>query len=82
MYDLKFKKSALKFFTKLNTFDQKTIGKKIEKLKSNPELGKPLTGNLSGLWSLRTGKYRILYEIIKNQLLIYVLNIGHRKNIY
>jgi mRNA interferase RelE/StbE len=82
MYEIKFKKPALKFFEKLTNFDQEIIGKKIENLKTIPKLGKPLTGNLSGLWSLRVGKYRVLYEIKENILLIYVLNIGHRKNIY
>lgn len=82
MFDIKFKKRALRFFSKLNRSDQEIIGKKIDKLKINSELGKPLTGTLSGLWSLRVGKYRVLYEIRKNELLIYVLGIGHRKKVY
>jgi len=82
MFEIKFKKRALKFFNKINKLDQEIISKKIEKLKINSELGKPLTGTLSGLWSLRVGKYHILYEIRKNELLIYVLDIGHRKNVY
>ena len=82
MYNIKFKKRALKFFNKLNTSDQEIIGKKIEKLKTNVELGKPLTGNLSGLWSLRFGKYRALYQIQGGELIILILDLGHRKNIY
>ena len=82
MYEIIFKKTALRFFNKLDKQNQEIIGKKIEKLKNNLKLGKPLSGNLSGLWSLRTGKYRILYEIRKNELLIYVLAMSHRKNVY
>ncbi len=82
MYEIKFKEKAFRYFNKLNKFDQKKIGKKIEKLKENPQLGIPLIGNLSGLWKLRIGKYRIIYQIRKAELLIFILDIGHRKNIY
>jgi len=33
-------------------------------------------------YRIRTGNYRIIYEIIDNQLLICVIAVGHRKNIY
>ena len=82
MYSLKFEKRAADFFRKLDKNIQEKIGKKIEFLKNNPQLGKPLTGNLAGLWSLRVDKYRILYRILNDKLIILVLDIGHRKNIY
>ncbi|MBU2104528.1 MAG: type II toxin-antitoxin system RelE/ParE family toxin [Nanoarchaeota archaeon] len=82
MYNLNFSSGARKFFRKLTNFDKRQIGKKIEELKQNPELGKPLTGKLSGLWSLRIGKFRVLYQVRKNELIILILKIGHRKNIY
>jgi len=56
--------------------------KRLEDLKDNPELGKPLTGRLAGLWSLRTGDYRALYQIRHGELLILVLRIKHRKDAY
>lgn len=55
---------------------------KLENLKTNPKLGKPLTANLTGLWSLRIGDYRAIYQIKNNELVILVIKIGHRKNIY
>jgi mRNA interferase RelE/StbE len=36
----------------------------------------------SGEWRVRTGDYRIVYEIKDGQLLILVLRIGHRREIY
>jgi mRNA interferase RelE/StbE len=51
-------------------------------LSNNPELGKPLVGRLSGLWSLRVGNYRAIYSIKNNELLVLVLRLGHRKNVY
>jgi len=82
MYFLNLDKNAKKFLKKLDKFEQEKILKKLEDLRNNPELGKPLTANLAGLWSLRTGKYRALYRILNDKLIILILDIGHRKNIY
>ena len=82
MYFLNLDKDAKAFLKKLDKFEEKRILNKLEDLKDNPELGKPLTGNLAGLWSLRIGKYRALYRILNDKLIIIVLDIGHRKKIY
>ena len=44
--------------------------------------GKPLAGNLLGLWRYRSGDYRILAQILDDKLIILVVKISHRKNIY
>ena len=36
----------------------------------------------AGEWRVRTGDYRIVYEIHQDQLLVLVLNLGHRREIY
>jgi len=41
-----------------------------------------LTGHLSGLYKLRVGDYRVLYEILKNEQTIVIHQIGHRREIY
>lgn len=82
MYNLSFSKEAEDYLKKLDKENQKRIAKKIGSLIENPELGKPLTANLAGLWSLRIGDYRVLYEIKNNELMILVIKIGHRKNVY
>ncbi|MBU0894674.1 MAG: type II toxin-antitoxin system RelE/ParE family toxin [Nanoarchaeota archaeon] len=72
-----------KFLDKLkNKEDKNRIEKKLKDLMINPELGKPLTGKLAGLWSLRFGKFRALYQIRKSELLVLILKLGHRKNVY
>ena len=49
----------------------------------NPRIhGKGLLGNRSGQWKYRIGDYRAICEIIDNQVVILVLEIGHRKHIY
>ena len=68
----------------------KTIQKRIvsflqERVQStdNPRTsGKALQGNLSGLWRYRVGDYRLLCRIENDELLILVVEIGHRKDIY
>lgn len=82
MYFVTLDKKAEIFLSKLDKFEQERILNKLDDLKDNSELGKPLTGNLAGLWRLRIGKYRVLYKIFNDQLIIVVLEIGHRKNIY
>ncbi len=52
-----------------------------EKLTMHPELfGKPLRVSLAGYRKLRVGDYRVIFEISKQQIIIWM--IGHRKDIY
>jgi mRNA interferase RelE/StbE len=44
--------------------------------------GKPLAGQLAGLWRYRVGDYRVICQIEDGKLLILVVTIGHRGDIY
>ena len=44
--------------------------------------GKALKGRLSGLWRYRVGDYRILAEIIDEELVVLVLGVGRRSEVY
>ena len=44
--------------------------------------GKGLTSNRSGQWRYRVGNYRILVEIQDNQLVLVLIDVGHRSKIY
>ncbi len=49
----------------------------------NPrDLGQPLSANLKGLWRYRVGNYRIICDIQDQELIILVVRIGHRKQVY
>ncbi|MBS3066692.1 type II toxin-antitoxin system RelE/ParE family toxin [Candidatus Pacearchaeota archaeon] len=82
MYKIILEKKPESFFRKLEKKEQERIAKKFNELERNPQLGKPLTASLSGLWSLRFGDYRAIYQIKQNELVILVLKLGHRKNVY
>ncbi len=58
------------------------IIKSLRKLENEPKSGKPLTSILTGLWSLRIGDYRAIYQIKNSELVVIVIKIGHRKNVY
>ena len=52
-------------------------------LASDPkELGKPLKGEFQGYWRYRWGDYRVIYKISEREILILVLRISHRKDVY
>ena len=49
----------------------------------NPRIhGKGLLGNKSGQWRYRIGDYRAICEIRDEEVIILVLEVGHRKHIY
>ena len=45
-------------------------------------LGKQLTGEFQGYWRYRWGDYRVIYKISEHEILITVLRISHRKEVY
>jgi mRNA interferase RelE/StbE len=73
-YRIELKKSAAKSLRKIPKADQKRIAGKIDSLAENPP--NPDTTKI------RVGDYRIVYEIHEDVLLILIVKIGHRKDIY
>ncbi|MFV0309520.1 MAG: type II toxin-antitoxin system RelE family toxin [Desertimonas sp.] len=52
-------------------------------LADNPQrVGKPLVGELHGLWSARRGDYRIIYEIDESTRIVLVHRVQHRRRVY
>lgn len=45
-------------------------------------VGKPLQRELEGLWGARRGPYRIVYEIHDDRLVVIVIHVDHRADIY
>ncbi len=54
----------------------------LERLAENPRLGKRLHGELAPFWSYRVGDYRVVYEIQNQELIVLVVMLGHRREIY
>ena len=58
------------------------LEKNIEGCQNPRQHGKGLVGNKSGEWRYRIGDYRRICEIQEEKIIVLVLEIGHRKNIY
>ena len=58
------------------------IAKAIERLTTNPDLGEFLKGEWTGYRKYRTGRYRIIYRIEHAKLIICILTIADRKDVY
>ena len=58
------------------------LAKAIDRLAVHPEIGEFLTGEWKGYRKYRTGNYRIIYRIEHSKLIVYIITIGDRKNVY
>jgi len=77
-----FTREAKRNIDKLDPSIKKIVRKAMESLAVNPAKGKSLAYDLAGLRSLRTSDYRIIYRIRERELLIIVIAVGHRREIY
>ena len=82
-YNIEFRPSVLKSIEKIPKRDLVRIKRKVEELGSN--LPDPNTTKMIGnnpFHRVRTADYRIIYEIHNDKLVILVVKIGHRKDVY
>ncbi|MFH1772564.1 MAG: type II toxin-antitoxin system RelE/ParE family toxin [Candidatus Omnitrophota bacterium] len=82
MYKIAYAKEAVTAIRKLSPKNQRQIKEAIERIAEYPEIGKHLTHELKGLISYRSGIYRIIYRILHKEILVIILTIGYRKDIY
>ena len=82
VYKLYFKASVEKDLTKITKKDLKKILRRIKELADNPRPSgcEKLTGQER--YRLRQGRYRIVYSIQDYNLTVWVIKVGHRKDIY
>jgi mRNA interferase RelE/StbE len=81
-YEIVVRKSVLKDLRTIPKKDVKRILRRIESLRTEPRPSgcEKLSGQER--YRLRQGTYRILYEISDTKLIVTVVKIGHRKNVY
>ncbi|WP_462420262.1 type II toxin-antitoxin system RelE family toxin [Salinicoccus sp. Marseille-QA3877] len=85
-YKLKIEKKALK---KLKKMDKNRsalliswINKNLVDTDDPRKHGKALSGDYRGLWRYRVGDYRIVAMIKDDEILISIINLGHKKDVY
>lgn len=85
-YKVEYTPKAVKQLAKLDKCTRKLIYAWIDKNLQNcdnpRQHGKGLTANHSGKWRYRVGNYRVLAEIQDDKIIILILNIGHRSEVY
>jgi len=79
-FEVRFTPRFLKRIRALDREVQVRVLQEVNVLKTNPYAGKPLRGEWKGVYSLRVGDYRVLYEVKGN--VIFLLVVGHRKHVY
>jgi len=81
-YSLEILRSAQKALGKIARQDQDRIISAVEALAADPRPAgcKKLSGRPA--WRIRVGSYRVIYEVQDEKLLVLVVQIGHRKDIY
>ncbi|MBM3305011.1 MAG: type II toxin-antitoxin system RelE/ParE family toxin [Candidatus Aminicenantes bacterium] len=67
---------------KLDPSVRKLVRKAVESLAADPERGKPLSHELAELRSLRTSDYRIVYRVRGGELVVLIVAVGHRREVY
>ena len=83
LYQVIIKESGQKQIKKLSSVYLSKIKTTILDLQHNPRPvnSKKLVGS-KGVYRIRVGVYRIVYEIIDKELIVYVVDVEHRKDIY
>ena len=85
MHRIELSRRAAKNLENIFRSDKKLYQRFINSLQTiaqNPMEGKLLQGEFKGLRSYRLGSYRILYEVRRGELLVVVIDLGHRREIY
>ena len=80
-YQVKWTETTVRFLEKMERSDAERILEKMKLVSKNPfHYIKRLKG--IPLYSLRTGKYRVIMSIEREKLVILVVEVGNRKNVY
>ncbi|MDC7951305.1 type II toxin-antitoxin system RelE/ParE family toxin [Methanomassiliicoccaceae archaeon COG_1] len=85
-YTVEFSEQFVKQMSRLDRFTRTLISSWISKHLVNSDdpfsSGRALTGNMTGLWRYRVGDYRLICSIDRGRLVVFLLEVGHRSNVY
>ena len=82
-YKIEFTRTAEKQLSDVPQVDLKKLARRIDKLAQNPfPPGYEKMKGHDDLYRIRQGDYRVLYSVFEGKLLILVVKIGHRREVY
>ena len=79
---LRIKRSAAKALAAIPKRERQRLIDAIDQLCEIPAAGSALKGEFEGLRRLRVGAYRVVYEWQRDELVVLVIRIGHRREVY
>ncbi len=79
---LRIKRSAFKALQSVPKADRLRLLAAIDRLREIPSAGSALKGEFEGLRRLRVGRYRIVDEWQQQELVVLIVRVGHRKDVY
>lgn len=82
-YKIKIKESALKALGKVEKKAKARIWTAISKLAEEPRpLGCVKMAGPDDLWRIRVGEWRIIYQVRDKEMIVLVIRVGHRREVY
>jgi mRNA interferase RelE/StbE len=85
MWRLEYRSDAEKAIERLDKGTRLRVLSALERLARDPRAAsnvKALVGSLGGRYRLRVGDYRVVYELIDGRLVVLVIDIAHRREVY
>ena len=81
-YAVEILRSAQKSLSTIQAGDRAKIGDAIRALADDPRPNGSRKLTAREAWRIRIGKYRVIYQIFDDRLVVSVVSIGHRKDVY
>lgn len=82
VYSIRIKRSAAKDLKRIPVADRRKVAAAIDDLAHRPLRGRVLKGGLRGLRRVRVGRYRVIYEVQNEALIVLVVRVGARDKAY
>ena len=82
IYSVRIKRSAAKDLERIPLDDRHRVAAAIDDLAHQPLQGRVLKGGLRGLRRVRVGRYRVIYEVKDDELIVLVVRVGARDKVY
>jgi mRNA interferase RelE/StbE len=82
MHSIELLPSAARALAKLEPATRRRIGRRIDRLASDPRTDAVKLRGADNVWRVRVGDYRVLYVIEDRRLIVVVVRIAHRRDVY
>ena len=82
LFDLEFARSVRRDLRKIDRSEVPRILEEIQKLAEDPRPSDCKKLNNEELYRIRIGNYRVIYEVHETRLVVHIVKVGHRKDVY